>query len=131
MDAFFKGLGKKAGETYKKSRWLYDSLLGTEAEGIASEYNLGHKMAEEITAESELVEIEFIDVLYKHLAAWINTPHRFTCSVIRSKDVTGSPFGVWKWYSPVLWSMCPDWESVLPGWAETGNQTKGSIPEYR
>ena len=30
MDSFFKGLGKKAGETYNKSRWLYDSLLGTE-----------------------------------------------------------------------------------------------------
>ena len=45
MDAFFKGLGKKAGETYKKSRWLYDSLLGTEAEAIASEYKLGHQMA--------------------------------------------------------------------------------------
>ena len=87
MDAFFEGLGKKAGETYKKSRWIYDSLLGTEAEGIASEYNLGHQMAEEIIAESELVEIECIDVLYKRLASWINTPHRFTCAVVRSGEV--------------------------------------------
>lgn len=87
MDAFFKGLGKKVGETYKKSRWLYDSLLGTEEESIASEYKLGHQMAKEITAESERVEIEFIDALYKRLAAWINTPHRFTCTVIRSSDV--------------------------------------------
>lgn len=86
MGGFFEGLGKKAGETYKKSRWIYDSLLGTEAEGIASEYNLGHQMAEEIIAESEWVEIEFITVLHKRLAAWINTPHRFTCSVIRSSD---------------------------------------------
>ena len=87
MDSFFKGLGKKAGETYNKSRWLYDSLLGTEEERIASEYKLGHQMAKEITAESECVQIEFIEVLHKRLAAWINTPHRFTCSVIRSKDV--------------------------------------------
>ena len=80
MDAFFKGLGKKAGETYKKSRWLYDSLLGTEAEAIASEYKLGHQMAQEIIASSEGVEIEFIDGLTKRLAAWINTTHRFTCT---------------------------------------------------
>ena len=87
MDSFFEGLGKKAGETYNKSRWLYDSLLGSEEERIASEYKLGRQMAKEITAESESVEIEFIDVLYKRLAAWINTPHRFTCAVIRSSDV--------------------------------------------
>ena len=37
MDSFFKGLVKKAGETYQKSRWIYDSLLGTEAERIVSE----------------------------------------------------------------------------------------------
>ena len=87
MDSFFKGLGRKAGETYNKSRWLYDSLLGTEEERIASEYKLGLQMAQEITAESEWVEIEFIDALYKRLAAWINTPHRFTCTVIRSEEV--------------------------------------------
>ncbi len=87
MDAFFKGLGKKAGETYKKSRWIYDSLLGTEAEAIASEYKLGHQMAQEIIASSEGVEIEFIDGLTKRLAAWINTTHRFTCTVLRSDDV--------------------------------------------
>ena len=87
MDSFFERLGKKAGETYNKSRWLYDSFLGSEAEGIASEYKLGHQMAKEITAESECVEIEFIDRLYKRLAAWINTTHRFTCTVIRSHEV--------------------------------------------
>jgi beta-barrel assembly-enhancing protease len=87
MDGFFKGLGKKAGETYQKSRWLYDSLLGSEEEAIASEYKLGRQMAEEIKAGSERVEIEFIAVLHKRLAAWINTPHRFTCAVIRSSEV--------------------------------------------
>ena len=87
MDSFFEGLGKKAGETYNKSRWLYDSILGTEEERIASEYKLGHQMAKEITAESECVQIEFIEVLHKRLAAWINTPHRFTCTVLRSSDV--------------------------------------------
>lgn len=87
MDAFFKRLGKKAGETYNKSRWLYDSLLGSEEERIASEHKLGHQMAKQITAESECVEIEFIDVLHKRLAGWINTPHRFTCTVLRSEEV--------------------------------------------
>ena len=87
MDGFFKGLGKKAGETYNKSRWLYDSLLGTEEERIASEHKLGRQMAKEVTAENEWVEIEFIEVLYKRLTAWINTPHRFTCRVLRSSEV--------------------------------------------
>ncbi|MBH52802.1 MAG: hypothetical protein CMI18_00445 [Opitutaceae bacterium] len=87
MDGFFEGLGKKAGETYNKSRWLYDSLLGTEAESITSEYKLGRQMSKEITAESNLVKIDFIDVLYKRLTAWINSPHRFTCAVIRSSEV--------------------------------------------
>lgn len=87
MGGFFEGLGKKAGEAYNKSRWLYDSLLGSEEERIASEFKLGHQMAKEITAESEWVEIEFINVLHKRLAAWIKSPHRFNCTVIRSEEV--------------------------------------------
>ena len=87
MDAFFERLGKKAGETFNKSRWLYDSLLGSEEEAIASEYKLGRQMAQAIRAESETVDIEFIDVIYKRLARWINTAHRFNCAVIRSDEV--------------------------------------------
>ena len=87
MDSFFKRLGKKAGETYNKSRWLYDSLLGSEEERIASEYKLGHQMARQVTAESEWVEIEWIEMLYKRLAKWINTSHRFHCTIIRSDEV--------------------------------------------
>ncbi|QXD25189.1 M48 family metallopeptidase [Opitutia bacterium ISCC 51] len=87
MDSFFKGLGRKAGETYNKSRWLYDSLLGSEEERIASEYKLGHQMANEVTAQSELVEIEFTGVLHKRLAKWINSPHRFNSTVLRSDEV--------------------------------------------
>jgi len=87
MDAFFELLGKKAGETFNKSRWLYDSFLGSEADGIASEYKLGHQMAREIKAESECVEIEFIEGLCKSLTPWIKSPHRFTCTVLRSDEV--------------------------------------------
>ena len=87
MDAFFERLGKKAGKTYNKSRWLYDSLLGTEEEGIASEYKLGRQMAKEIRAESEVVDNELIKRLCKRLTAWINSPHRFTCAVLRSSEI--------------------------------------------
>ncbi|MDG2166690.1 MAG: M48 family metallopeptidase [Opitutales bacterium] len=87
MDSFFKGLGRKAGETYNKSRWLYDSLLGSEEERIASEYKLGHQMAKELILQSEVVEIQFTRVLHKRLSGWINTPHRFNATVLRSSEV--------------------------------------------
>ena len=87
MGGFFEGLGKKAGEAYNKSRWLYDSLLGSEEDRIVSEYKLGHQMAKEITVEREWVEIDFITVLHKRLTVWIKSPHRFNCTVIRSGEV--------------------------------------------
>ena len=87
MDGFFKGLGRKAGETYNKSRWLYDSLLGSEEERIASEYKLGHQMAQEITNESEVIHTEWIEALTRRLAPWINSTHRFHCKVLRSDEV--------------------------------------------
>ena len=87
MDGFFKGLGKKAGETYNKSRWIYDSLLGSEEEAIAAEHKLGNQMAQAVKAESEVVHVEWIDTLYKQLSTWINSPHRFNCTVFHSDEV--------------------------------------------
>lgn len=87
MDRFFEGLGRKAGETYNKSRWVYDSLLGSEEEAIAAEYKLGRQMANAMMNENEGLEVEWIDALYKQLGTWINSPHRFHCVVVRSDDV--------------------------------------------
>ena len=87
MDRFFEGLGKKAGETYNKSRWVYDSLLGSEEEAIVAEYKLGHQMAQAVIVESEVVTIDWIEALCKQMGTWINSPHRFHCTVLRSDEV--------------------------------------------
>lgn len=87
MEELFKMLGRKAGQTFKKSRWVYNSIFGDEADALKSEYQFGIQMAEDIQSICKLKQSPLVDRIEEHLLGWINDKHRFHCCVIHSAEV--------------------------------------------
>ena len=87
MEKFFRMLGRKAGETYKKSRWVYHSVFGDEEDALKSEYHFGLQMANDIQGIYKLKQSSLIDGIEEHLVSMINDKHRFHCCVIHSAEV--------------------------------------------
>lgn len=54
MSDFLKKIGKKAAPTLIKTRWIYQSLTGTESEKIRAEYSMGCYLAYLHTREATL-----------------------------------------------------------------------------
>ncbi len=45
MEKIFRYIGRKAGQTYSKGRWVYKTLFGSEKEAIRAEYVMGRELA--------------------------------------------------------------------------------------
>lgn len=60
MSSFFEDLGRKLGRaavpTYRKSRWIWEGLTGTEDEALEAEQDLGETLAAELRIATEMVE---------------------------------------------------------------------------
>ncbi len=54
MEEFFRYLGKKAGQTARRGKWLYKSMLGSEEEAIQAEYYVGKELAGKITEQMQV-----------------------------------------------------------------------------
>jgi len=54
-DFFFK-LGRKAGASARKGRWIWSSLAGTEAEALEAEYRAGRDLARDFDRETPFEE---------------------------------------------------------------------------
>lgn len=80
-------MGKKAGQTFKKSKWIYDSVLGDEEEAIKSEYQFGLYMAKDIQSNGKIFKSELIDGIGEKLKERLNTPHRFSFFILESDEV--------------------------------------------
>lgn len=87
MEKLFKYLGRKAGETYKKSKWIYASILGDEEDAIKAEYHFGLQMAKEMQAQSDTFKSELLDRIGAELADRLNTKRKFNFIVIRASEV--------------------------------------------
>lgn len=87
MEKLFKYFGKKAGQTFKKSKWIYDSVLGDEEEALKSEYQFGLYMAKDIQASGKICKSELLDEIGIKLAGRLNTLHRFNFFVLESDEV--------------------------------------------
>lgn len=48
MEEFFKYLGKKTGQTLRRGKWIYKSILGSEEEAIQAEYYVGKEITKKI-----------------------------------------------------------------------------------
>lgn len=61
-DLFFK-LGQKAGTKLRKGRWVWNSLMGTEAEGLVAELEAGRELAAGFDGDNVLDEDEQVQAL--------------------------------------------------------------------
>ncbi|MGY8644432.1 MAG: M48 family metalloprotease [Verrucomicrobiales bacterium] len=60
MSSFFEDLGRKLGRaavpTYRKSKWIWEGLTGTEEEALASERELGGTLAAELRLATDILD---------------------------------------------------------------------------
>ena len=60
MSSFFEDLGRKLGRaavpTYRKSKWIWDGLTGTEGEALQAEKDLGKTLAAELHLATEILD---------------------------------------------------------------------------
>lgn len=60
MSSFFEDLGRKLGRaavpTYRKSKWIWEGLTGTEEEALESEKDLGGTLAAELRLATEILD---------------------------------------------------------------------------
>ena len=52
MEDFFFRLGRKAGASARKGRWIWSSLTGTESEALEAEYRAGRDLARDFDRET-------------------------------------------------------------------------------
>ncbi len=52
MEEIFKYLGRKAGQKFRKGKWVYKSLLGSEEEAVQAEYYIGREISAEIKKQN-------------------------------------------------------------------------------
>jgi predicted Zn-dependent protease len=59
MSSFFEDLGRKLGRaavpTYRKSKWIWEGLTGTEGEAVEAENDLGRTLAAELRLATEIL----------------------------------------------------------------------------
>jgi len=92
MEKIFKYLGRKAGTVYKRGRWYYKTLLGTDEEGIRAEYAMGKELAAKMKQELHLIEqpeaVKLINAIGNRLVGQIkNNRRRFEFNIIATKDM--------------------------------------------
>tara|TARA_R110002096_G_scaffold16641_2_gene56751 strand:- start:174 stop:899 length:726 start_codon:yes stop_codon:yes gene_type:complete len=60
MSSFFEDLGRKLGRAavpaYRKSKWIWEGLTGTEGEALEAEKDLGETLAAEIRLATEILD---------------------------------------------------------------------------
>ncbi len=60
MSSFFEGLGRKLGRAavpaYRKTKWVWDSVTGTEQEALEAEQKLGEILATELRLATEIID---------------------------------------------------------------------------
>ena len=54
MEEIFKYLGRKAGQKFRRGKWLYKSVLGSEEEAIQAEYYVGKEISAGIKNQNQV-----------------------------------------------------------------------------
>lgn len=87
MEKLFQYIGKKAGQTVKKSKWIYNSVFGDEKAVVESEYQVGLYMAKDIQSNYKLSRSQAINEIGSKLVKIVNTSHKFTFIKLESNEV--------------------------------------------
>ncbi|MCF7803440.1 MAG: M48 family metalloprotease [Candidatus Marinimicrobia bacterium] len=92
MDKLFTYLGRKAGRTYVKGKWIFQSVFGSEEEGVAAENDLGKALAKDLESQEALIRDSTLEGevngIGKELTACVTAPDRtFRFRITESKEV--------------------------------------------
>ncbi len=104
MSSFFEDLGRKLGRAavpaYRKSKWVWDGLTGTEEEAIEAERDLGKTLAAELAATIESINdpemLSWLREVSGQLEKAVDQPgFHYRCELIQSEHPTaiGLPGG--------------------------------------
>ncbi len=92
MEEIFKYLGKKAGQSFRRGKWLYKSVLGSEEEAIQAEYYVGKEISAGIIKQNGIEQDEDIRKLLDNIGRKLtdrltNKYRRFNFNSLTSSDI--------------------------------------------
>ena len=93
MKSGFYRFGRKAGVTYRRARWMWESVAGSEDDAIKAEYGVGRDMAavvrEQTPCEPDDEEQALLDEIGQQLSGSVrNRLHRFTVTLVGGDQPT-------------------------------------------
>ena len=92
MEKIFRYLGRKAGPSIRKGKWIYHSFFADKEQAIESEYLVGKELSFKMSAEYTMVKNAEITKLLTNMHQKLcncltNKKRRFEFNIIVSKDV--------------------------------------------
>lgn len=87
MEKLFKYIGKKAGHTFKKSKWIYDSVLGDEEDVIQAEYQFGLYMTKDLQKSNKITRADLLVEIGENLVKKVKSMHKFNFIKMYSDEV--------------------------------------------
>jgi predicted Zn-dependent protease len=108
----FYRFGQKAGVTYRRARWMWESVAGSEDDAIKAEYGVGRDMAavvrEQTPCEPHAETLALLDGIREQLAGSVRNPlHRFDVAVVGEDQPTAFALpGGFIFVAPRLVQLC-------------------------
>lgn len=104
MSSFFEDIGRKLGRaavpTYRKSKWIWEGLTGTEEEALESEKVLGETLAAELRIATEMLDepelLDWVRGICHHLEPAVDQAgFKYRCELMAGNhpSVMGLPGG--------------------------------------
>lgn len=87
FDKVFEEIGRRAGSAFKKGKWFYSSLLGSEEEAIEAEFSIGLEMARAFAKEQNVIKNQTIKDIGLKIKEQIDSNHKFNFYVIRGEQI--------------------------------------------
>lgn len=87
MDKLFKYIGGKAGHIYKKSKWVFDSVLGDENDAVKAEYQFGLYMTKDLQKNNKITRADLLVEIGDKLTKKIKSLHKFNFIKMYSDEV--------------------------------------------
>ena len=112
MGGFFRELGKLAGPKFRKAKWLFQSLTGTEADAIRAEFEMGRDLsqafAQEMEVDSDPTVCRLLDELSGRLVSRVkNKQRRFAFHAVRAAEPNAFALpGGFIWVTRPLLELC-------------------------
>jgi predicted Zn-dependent protease len=92
MEKFFRYLGRKAGPSIRKGKWIYHSFFADKEQAIESEYLVGKELSIKMSADHQMVNnaeiTKLLAEMHRKLCNCLtNKKRKFEFNIIDSKDV--------------------------------------------